>query len=162
MVSAAVSHARGLGFESRSARYLFLFFLFKNFKETNNISTVNNTTVSEMIFLQYFGKNSTNRFPSPTIQTWYYTSSAVPNLQPVLRTTISAFSSIFMVCLRICQRTPPPTSFLTLVQYCFSSAAVQECQNEYCYKISFIKCGFCEKCLCFEHFYTAYHYHELV
>ena len=29
----------------------FIFFLFKNFKETNNISTVNNTTVSEMIFL---------------------------------------------------------------------------------------------------------------
>lgn len=55
--------------------------------------------------------------------------------------------------------TEHPTSFLTPVQYCFSLDAIKECNIENCDKISFIKCAFCEKCLCFEHFYTSYHYH---
>jgi hypothetical protein len=53
---------------------------------------------------------------------------------------------------------PPP--FLNPVQYCFSPDAVQKCQLDGCDKTSFIQCALCEKCLCFDHFYTQIHYHE--
>jgi hypothetical protein len=54
---------------------------------------------------------------------------------------------------------PPP--FQTPTEFCFSPNAVQECDVEECNGTSFIKCAICEKCLCFGHFFTENHFHEI-
>ncbi|OWA55118.1 hypothetical protein BV898_19503 [Hypsibius exemplaris] len=57
-----------------------------------------------------------------------------------------------------------PGSFLTPVQFCFTGsqafAAEEYCEFKGERMLHFISCAWCKKPLCFEHFFSGYHYHS--
>ena len=52
-----------------------------------------------------------------------------------------------------------PERFLHPVQYSFALDIDLYCSAASCNKPTLLRCGYCEVCLCFEHFYTDYHVH---
>ena len=52
-----------------------------------------------------------------------------------------------------------PPSFQTPVQFCFRFE-IRSCAVKDCDKTSFICCSYCNKHLCFSHFFNCYHFHE--
>ena len=52
-----------------------------------------------------------------------------------------------------------PGSFKSVNEVCFNIGA-NVCQHLSCHSLCFIQSSHCQKLLCFEHFFEAYHYHK--
>ena len=52
-----------------------------------------------------------------------------------------------------------PGSFKSVNEVCLNIGA-DVCQHSSCHSLCFIQCSHCQKLLCFEHFFEAYHYHK--
>jgi hypothetical protein len=52
------------------------------------------------------------------------------------------------------------TEFDTPVKHCFPKADMEICQHQGCQNLSFIRCSYCPKAFCFDHFIVNKHMHQ--